>query len=95
MIRKAEAKLHGTLDDNVMYYCEKDRDFLRKHGNIHPADFLQMTWTAHGDKQKMVSAVLNAIHATQAAPSPEAQTKANTPAQQADNGAVQSELKLD
>ena len=95
IIRKAEAKLHGTLDDNVMYYSEKDRDFLRNHGNIHPADFLQMTWTAHGDKQKMVSAVLNAMQSTQSPATQEPQAKTNTPAQPADNGAVQSELKLD
>ena len=96
MIRKAEAKLHGTLDENVMYYCEKDREFLRKHGNIHPADFLQMTWAAHGDKQKMVSSVLNAIHAQQPANAPDQRNKTPNPAeQQAASSPIQSELKLD
>lgn len=61
IIRKAEAKLFGTLDSRIMYGCAKDRQFLREHGNIHPADFLYLTWNARGDKQKLVSAVLNAM----------------------------------
>ena len=31
MIRKAEAKLHGTLGEGLMYYCDRDREFLRSH----------------------------------------------------------------
>ncbi len=61
IIRKATLKLHGTLDPSVMYYNEKDRLFLREHGNIPPADFLYLTWTARGDKQKIVMHVLNAM----------------------------------
>ncbi len=61
IISKATAKLYGTLDASVMYYCEKDRQFLREHGNIPPADFLYLTWTARGDKQKIVMHVLNAM----------------------------------
>ena len=61
IIRKAEAKLYGTLPHNVMYYCAKDRQFLRSHGSIHPADFLYVVWGAHGDKQKVVSYVLRAM----------------------------------
>lgn len=97
IIRKAEAKLHGTLDANVMYYNEKDREFLRRHGNIHPADFLQLTWTFHGDKQKMVSYVLNTINAAQTAQAHDGQaTKEASEAQpQRNSSAVQSELKLD
>lgn len=82
IIRKAEAKLYGTLPQQVMYYCPKDRAFLQSHGNIHPADFLNMVWGAHGDKQKVVTHVLRimkeasdlaARQATQAPPSaPEA-----------------------
>lgn len=68
LMRKAEAKLHGTLGDGLMYYCEKDREFLRTHGDIHPADFLQLTWTAHGDRQRMVTAVMNAMKAAQKTP---------------------------
>ena len=58
IIRKAEAKLHGTLPRNLMFYCEKDRAFLRTHGDIAPADFLYAVWAAHGDRQKVISYVL-------------------------------------
>lgn len=85
IIRKAEAKLFGTLDPSIMYYCAKDRQFLREHGNIHPADFLYLTWNAHGDKQKMVTAVLNAMRAN--APAATELATAMQP--------VQCELKLD
>lgn len=61
IIRKAEAKLYGTLPHSVMYYCAKDRDFLRKHGDIHPADFLYVVWTAKGNKQMVVSHVLRVM----------------------------------
>ena len=61
IIRKAEAKLYGTLPRSVMYYCEKDRAFLRAHGSIHPADFLYEVWNAKGDKQKVVSYVLRVM----------------------------------
>lgn len=88
MIRKAEAKLHGTLGEGLMYYCERDREFLRTHGEIHPADFLHLTWTAHGDKQRMITAVINAMRASQAAAGVRAKS-APMPE------AVQSELQLD
>lgn len=93
IIRKAEAKLFGTLDASLMYYCAKDRRFLREHGNIHPADFLYLTWNAHGDKQKMVTAVLNAMRANASAPaeSPQPATPQPTPSAKP----VQSELNLD
>ncbi len=86
IIRKAEAKLFGTLDPSIQYYCAKDREFLREHGDIHPADFLYLTWTARGDKQKLVSSVLQAMRssgpADEAAPAEEPAT-------------AQGELKLD
>ena len=88
MIRKAEAKLHGTLGEGLMYYCEQDREFLRTHGGIHPADFLHLTWTAHGDKQRMITAVINAMRASQAAMGTRAKS---TPMPEA----VQRELQLD
>lgn len=98
IIRKAEAKLHGTLDAGLMYYDEQDRIFLREHGNIHPADFLYLAWTAHGDKQKMVKAVLTAMQ-NKTADDDSARQTAAAPAQSAAvkprTGAVQSELKLD
>ncbi len=93
IIRKAEAKLFGTLDASLMYYCAKDRQFLREHGNIHPADFLYLTWNAHGDKQKMVTAVLNAMRANASAPmeAPLPSAPQPTPLPKP----VQSELNLD
>lgn len=62
IIRKAEAMLFGTLDKSLMFPDAKDRDFLHTHGDIHPADFLQLVSSARGDRQKIVTAVLNAIH---------------------------------
>lgn len=70
IIRKAEAKLYGTLPRNVMYYCPKDRAFLRSHGDIHPADFLYLVWRAHGDKQKVVSYVLRVMKDNGEQPAP-------------------------
>ncbi len=58
IIRKAEAKLYGTLPSGTMFYCANDRAFLREHGDIHPADFLYVVWGAHGDRQKVISYVL-------------------------------------
>ncbi len=61
LIRKAEAKLFGILDPSIMYGDAADREFLRTHGNIHLADFLQLAAAARSDKQRLVSAVLNAM----------------------------------
>ncbi|MBQ3240377.1 MAG: hypothetical protein IJB00_04240 [Akkermansia sp.] len=61
IIRKAEAKLFGTLEPRIMYPDAKDRQFLREHGNIHPNDFLQLVWSTRSDRQKIITAVLNAI----------------------------------
>lgn len=61
IIRKAEAKLYGTLAADIMYGDEKDREFLRTHGDFHLADFLQLAAAARSDRQKLVSAVLNAM----------------------------------
>ncbi len=85
IISKASAKLYGTLDPAVMYYCAKDRQFLREHGNIPPADFLYLTWTARGDKQKIVMHVLNAMrdkphHPEEAPAAPNPTPTAPTPA---------------
>lgn len=89
IIRKAEAKLYGILDPSIMYYCAKDRQFLREHGNIHPADFLYLTWNAHADRQKVVAAVLNAMRANAA------DAGNAPPAAPASDAPVQCELKLD
>lgn len=61
IIRKAEAKLYGILAPEIMYGDEKDREFLRTHGGFHLADFLQLAAMARSDRQKLVSAVLNAM----------------------------------
>lgn len=94
IIRKAEAKMYGTLDPTLMYGNEKDRRFLKEHGNIHPADFLYWVWSARGDRQKMVSAVLNAMRAAAPAGQPgdtaPAETAPAAPAEPA-----QTELTLD
>lgn len=74
LIRKAEATLFGTLDKALHFPDTKDRDFLRTHGGIHPADFLALVSAARGDRQKIVSAVLAAMAAkpaTPAAPAPQ------------------------
>lgn len=86
IMRKAEAKLHGTLGEDLMYYCAKDREFLRNHGNIHPADFLYLVWSAHGDRQRIITQVINAIKAEQAK---HPDKKENTPR------AIQREFQLD
>ncbi len=54
IIHKAEAKLRGELDPNLMFLCGGDRNFLKKQGNIHPADFLRRVWIADGDHKKVI-----------------------------------------
>lgn len=73
IIRKAEAKLYGTLPRSVMYYCAKDRAFLQSHGRIHPADFLYVVWSAKGDKQKVVSYVLRVMKESGSSAAPHSQ----------------------
>ena len=53
MIEKAEAKLRGHLDPDLMFGCGGDRRCLREN-NLHPADFLRRVWAADGDHQKVV-----------------------------------------
>ncbi|MGJ8673204.1 hypothetical protein [Rubritalea sp.] len=57
IISKAEHKLRGELDPNIMYGCGGDRRFLRENGNIHPADFLRHVWAADGDIQQIADFV--------------------------------------
>jgi hypothetical protein len=54
ILAKARAKLSGTLDPDLMFGCGGDRNFLRKHGNLHPADFLRQVWAAKDDDRKVV-----------------------------------------
>lgn len=57
IIKKAEAKLRGELDPNIMFGCGGDRGFLGRNGNIHPADFLRQVWAANGDHSKIAAFV--------------------------------------
>lgn len=53
ILEKAEAKLRGELDSDIMYGCGGDRAFLREH-DVHPADFLRIVWAARGDQKKVL-----------------------------------------
>jgi hypothetical protein len=53
ILAKARAKLRGILDPDLMFGCGGDRNFLRKHGNLHPADFLRQVWAAKDDDRKV------------------------------------------
>ena len=75
LIRKAEAKLFGTLVPDVSYGDVKDLEFLRAHGNIHPADFLYIVWNARGDRQRVITAVLNAMEPPGANPNPASEAR--------------------
>jgi hypothetical protein len=54
IVAKAFAKLRGELDPELMYSCGGDRNFLGKHGNLHPADFLRHVW-AEGDQPEKLA----------------------------------------
>ncbi|WP_166442756.1 hypothetical protein [Phragmitibacter flavus] len=56
IIAKAEAKLRGEMDPDIMFGCGGDRAFLSEVG-IHPADFLRMIWAAKGDQDRVVKFV--------------------------------------
>ncbi|MEG0837397.1 MAG: hypothetical protein RR250_01025 [Akkermansia sp.] len=53
IIKKAQGKLKGALDPDIMFCCGGDRKFLKEHGDIHPADFLRIVWAAKDDEQKI------------------------------------------
>ncbi len=57
IIVKAQAKLKGELDPDIMYGCGGDRKFLKTHGDIHLADFLRNVWSAGDDVSKIVEFV--------------------------------------
>lgn len=59
IIRKAENKLRGENDPEIMYSCGGDRAFLSRH-DIHPADFLRAVWAADGDSGKVLEFVRSA-----------------------------------
>lgn len=55
ILAKARAKLRGELDPDLMFGCGGDRNFLSRHGNIHPADFLRHVWSAGDDSSKIAA----------------------------------------
>jgi hypothetical protein len=57
IIAKAQAKLRGELDPDLMFGCGGDRKFLREHGEIPPADFLRQVWAADNDPSRIVAFV--------------------------------------
>jgi hypothetical protein len=59
ILAKARAKLRGTLDPDLMFGCGGDRNFLRKHGHIHPADFLRQVWAAGGNDRQVADWILS------------------------------------
>ena len=59
ILAKARAKLRGALDPDLMFGCGGDRNFLRKNGGIHPADFLRNVWAAGEDDAKIAFWVKN------------------------------------
>lgn len=62
ILAKARAKLRGKLDPDLMYGCGGDRNFLLKHGNLHPADFLRRVWAAGDDDQKITDWITQTTH---------------------------------
>jgi hypothetical protein len=62
IIAKARAKLRGALDPDLMFCCGGDRNFLRKHGNLDPADFLRAVWSAGDDDAAIATWVRAQMH---------------------------------
>lgn len=56
IIKKAEGKLRGELDSDIMYFCAGDRKFLSSI-NIHPADFLKLIWYADGSADQILNGI--------------------------------------
>lgn len=54
IIEKAQHKLRGELDPDVMYGCGGDRQFLSDH-NLHPAEFLQLVWLNFDNPQRIAA----------------------------------------
>ena len=44
IMKKAEGKLKGELDPDIMFGCGGDRHFLRKNGEIQESEFLLKIW---------------------------------------------------
>ena len=61
ILAKGRAKLRGELDPDLMYGCGGDRNFLKKHGDIHLADFLRRLWAAGEDDTKITDWLLDQV----------------------------------
>jgi hypothetical protein len=55
ILAKGRAKLRGELDPDIMFGCGGDRNFMKNHGELHPADFLRNLWAAGDDDQKIAA----------------------------------------
>ena len=57
IIPKALGKLRGELVSDIMYCCGGDRNFFRAN-DIHPAEFLRVTWAYEERPEKIVDWVV-------------------------------------
>ncbi len=58
LLAKGRAKLRGELDPDLMFGCGGDRNFLKKYGDLHPADFLRHLWASDDNDEKVVDWIL-------------------------------------
>ena len=56
LIVKAQIKLRGEMDPDLMYGCAGDRPFLRQHGMTLP-QFLQLVWDKGDNDRAIIDAV--------------------------------------
>lgn len=59
LLAKGRAKLRGELDPDLMFGCGGDRNFLKKHGDLHPADFLRHLWASGDNDEKVINWILD------------------------------------
>jgi hypothetical protein len=59
LIKKAEGKLRGELDPEIMYCCPGDWAFFDLHG-LDPVEFLRFVWECDGDRDRIVQHVVAA-----------------------------------
>jgi hypothetical protein len=62
LIAKARIKLRGEMDPDTMYGCGGDRAFFDEY-DIHPADFLRVTWEAGENDRAIIDYVKAAAKA--------------------------------
>jgi hypothetical protein len=59
LIAKAEGKLRGELDPDIMYGCPGDQAFFEQHG-LDAVEFLRFVWDSNGDRDAIVEHVVSA-----------------------------------